>query len=100
MRGAFAFFPRRIALRQAPRAWLDVFTDTFDYLYQNEPTSYLNVTLHGNFGGRPLIAAMVDKVLTYMKSFPGVWFVRHDELARFVMENQIDEWTYEQRFFT
>jgi peptidoglycan/xylan/chitin deacetylase (PgdA/CDA1 family) len=87
-------------LRQAPRAWLDVFKDTFDYLYRNEPASYLNLTLHGNFGGRPLIAAMFDEVLTYMKAFPGVWFVRHDELARFVMEHQIDEWTYEQRFFS
>jgi peptidoglycan/xylan/chitin deacetylase (PgdA/CDA1 family) len=86
-------------LRQAPRAWLDVFRDTFDYLYRNEPTAYLNLTLHGNFGGRPLIAAMFDKILEYMKGFPGVWFVRHDELARFVMEKQIDEWTYEERFF-
>jgi hypothetical protein len=42
---------------------------------------------------------MLDQILGYMKEAPGVWFVRHDDLARWVMENEIDEWTYEERFF-
>lgn len=86
-------------LRQSPRDWLDVYMDTFDYLYQNEPTAYLNVTVHCHFGGRPLMAAVIDKALKYMRGFPGVWFVRHDELAQFVLDNGIDEWTNGQRFY-
>ena len=43
-------------LRGNPRDWYDVYRDTFDYLYYNEPTSYLNITVHCHFGGRPLIA--------------------------------------------
>src|SRR4029078_11751938 len=61
------------ALRLMPRAWYDMHVDTFDYLYHNEPTSFLNVTLHANYGGRPLVSAMIDKFLNYMRGFPGVW---------------------------
>lgn len=86
-------------LRQSPRSWYDVYKDTFDYLYQSEPTSYLNLTVHCQFGGRPLIAAMFTKILKYMLGFPGVWFVRHDTLAQWIMDNEIDEWTNEERFF-
>ena len=42
---------------------------------------------------------MVDKALKYMRGFPGVWFVRHDELAQWVMDEGIDEWTNEARWF-
>ena len=68
-------------LRGNPRDWYDVYRDTFDYLHRNEPTSYLNLTVHCHFGGRPLMAAMVDKILKYIRGFPDVWIVRHDELA-------------------
>lgn len=102
--GAFAALPHtdfadNRVLRQSPRSWFDVHKDTFDYLYQNEPNAYLNITLHCNFGGRPLIAAMFDKILKYILGFPGVWIVRHDELARWIMDNRIEEWSYEDRFF-
>jgi allantoinase len=86
-------------LRGNPRHWYDVYKDTFDYLYQNEPTAFLNVTVHCHFGGRPLIAAMVDKILKYFRGFADVWMVRHDELAQFVRDNAIAEWTNRQRFF-
>jgi allantoinase len=86
-------------LRGNPRDWHDVYCDTFDYLYRNEPTSYLNLTVHCHFGGRPLMAAMIDKTLKYIRGFPNVWIVRHDELAEWVLDNAIDEWTNEERFF-
>jgi allantoinase len=86
-------------LRQNPRDWFDVYKDTFDYLYANEPTSYLNITVHCHFGGRPLIAAQVDKILKYIRGFADVWIVRHDELAQWVLENRIDEWSNQDRFF-
>ena len=56
--------------------------------------------MHGHFGGRPLISAVLDQLLTYMKGRPGVWFARHDELARWVNERGIDELSYAARFGT
>lgn len=86
-------------LRGNPRDWFDVYKDTFDYLYANEPTSYLNITLHCHFGGRPLMAAQFDAILKYIGSQKNVWLVRHDELAEWVKANKIAEWNSEQRFF-
>lgn len=86
-------------LRLSTRDWYDVYRDTFDYLYANEPMSYLNITMHCHFGGRPLMAAQVDRILKYIRGFPGVWIARHDELAQWIKDNDIAEWTNQQRFF-
>jgi allantoinase len=86
-------------LRANPRDWFEVYKDTFDYLYANEPTSFLNITLHCHFGGRPLMAAQFDRILKYIRGFPGVWLVRHDDLAEWVKANDITEWTNDERFF-
>jgi peptidoglycan/xylan/chitin deacetylase (PgdA/CDA1 family) len=86
-------------LRGNPRDWFDVYKDTFDYLYRNEPTSFLNVTVHCHFGGRPLMAAQIDRILKYFRGIPGIWLARHDELAEWIKANNIAEWKNEQRFF-
>jgi peptidoglycan/xylan/chitin deacetylase (PgdA/CDA1 family) len=86
-------------LRANPRDWFEVYKDTFDYLYANEPTSFLNITVHCHFGGRPLMAAQIAEILKYIRGFPGVWLVRHDELAQWVLDNNIREWTNQERFF-
>jgi peptidoglycan/xylan/chitin deacetylase (PgdA/CDA1 family) len=75
-------------LRGSPRDFHDVYKDTFDYLYQNESPSLLNLTLHTHFGARPPMAAMMHAVLKYMRGFNDVWFARHDELARHVLKEQ------------
>jgi peptidoglycan/xylan/chitin deacetylase (PgdA/CDA1 family) len=87
-------------LRGNPRDWYDVYKDTFDYLYANEPTSYLNITVHCHFGGRPLMAAQVDRILRYIRAYPDVWLARHDELAEWIKANKIAEWTNDRRFFS
>jgi peptidoglycan/xylan/chitin deacetylase (PgdA/CDA1 family) len=86
-------------LRGNPRDWFDVYKDTFDYLYANEPMALLNVTVHCHFGGRPLMAAQIERILKYIRGFPDVWLVRHDELAEWIKANNIAEWTNRQRFF-
>jgi len=86
-------------LRANPRDWYEVYKDTFDYLYANEAMSFLNITLHCHFGGRPLMAAQFDRILKYIRGFPGVWLVRHDELADWVKANKFTEWTNDERFF-
>ena len=85
-------------LRGAPRDWYQCYKDMFDFLYHQEPNAFINITLHGHFGGRPLISAVVDQILRYITGHPGVWVPRHDELARWVNENKIDEIPYTQRF--
>ncbi len=75
-------------LRGSPRDFHDVYRDTFDFLYQNESPSLLNLTLHTHFGARPPMAAMVHAVLKYLRGFNDVWFARHDELARHVLAQQ------------
>jgi peptidoglycan/xylan/chitin deacetylase (PgdA/CDA1 family) len=76
-------------LRGAPRDFLDSYRDGFDYLYESEPMSLLHIGLHSHTGGRPLIAAQIDRLLRHLKQFPEVWFVRHGELARTVAEGAV-----------
>lgn len=73
-------------LRGSPRDFYQVYKDTFDFLYETEPSGMLNLTVHAHFGGRPLMSAMLAEILRYMKGFPGVWFARHDEIARWVLD--------------
>jgi hypothetical protein len=72
-------------MRSSPRDFYDAYKDTFDYLYQNEPGSLLNVTVHAHFGARPPLAAMVHAIFKHMRNFSDVWFARHDEMARHVL---------------
>jgi len=86
-------------LRANPRDWFEVYKDTFDYLYNNERTSFLNITVHCHFGGRPLMAAQVNRILQYIKGFPGVWLGRHDTLAQWVMDRKLPDWPNSDRLF-
>jgi peptidoglycan/xylan/chitin deacetylase (PgdA/CDA1 family) len=86
-------------LRLSTRDWFDVYKDTFDYLYATEPSSFLNITVHCHFGGRPLMAAQLHKILRYIRGFPDVWIARHDDVAKWVKAEGFEEWTNQQRFF-
>lgn len=68
-------------LRASPRDWFDVYKDSFDYLRAAEPMGLLHVAVHSHFGGRPLIAAQLDRLLAYVTGFDDVWLPRHGELA-------------------
>ncbi len=74
-------------LRGSPRDFFQVYKDTFDYLYRTESNGMINLTVHAHFGGRPLMTAMLAEVFKYMKGFSGVWFPRHDEIARWVLRH-------------
>ena len=86
-------------LRSTPRNFYDVYHDTFDYLYANEPMALVNIAFHSHFGGRPLMSAMLVKVLQYFAQYKDVWFVRHGELVDWLIEQKIDDLSYAQRFF-
>lgn len=78
-------------LRGAPIDWFTTYKDLFDYQYHHEPGSMINITMHGNFGGRPLMTAQLDKFLAYMGQHEGVWMPRHDELAAHVEAQGTEE---------
>lgn len=85
-------------LRGAPDSWFNTYKDLFDYQYHQEPGSMINITMHGNFGGRPLMSAQLDKLMNYIGQHEGVWMPRHDELARWVHRHGAQETPFTQRF--
>jgi peptidoglycan/xylan/chitin deacetylase (PgdA/CDA1 family) len=86
-------------MRASPRDLFDVYKGTFDYLHQNEPMGLLVFVMHCQFGGRPLITAVLQDVLKYISQFPDVWFARHEELGRWALAADVDEHTYQDRYF-
>jgi len=43
---------------------------------------------------------VLQEVLQYIAQFPDVWFARHEELGRWALAADVDEHTYERRFFS
>lgn len=86
-------------LRSSPRDYYDVYKGTFDYLYEHEPMGLLVFTLHAHFGGRPMIIAAFEEIMRYIARFPGVWYARHEELARWALEHAAEKHHYADRFF-
>lgn len=86
------------ALRAAPHIYLDTYKDTFDYLYACEPGALINIGIHSHFGGRPLMAAMFRKVLEYFRGHKDVWFAQHHEVAKWLVDRQIEDTAYARRF--
>ena len=103
--GPFAHIPHsdftdQRVLRTAPQIYFDVYKDAFDYLYRDEPMALLELVLHCHWGGRPLMTAVADRLFTYFRQFPDVWFARHRELARWALDADPEQSTYQRRFFT
>ncbi|HXQ53465.1 MAG TPA: polysaccharide deacetylase family protein [Stellaceae bacterium] len=86
-------------LRASPRDYYDVYKDSFDYLYDAEPMGLLHLAVHSHFGGRPLIAAQVEKILRYVAGFPDVWVPRHAELVDWFLAARPGDLSYAKRFF-
>jgi allantoinase len=86
-------------LRGSPRDFFDVYKDTFDYLYQHEPMSVLNIILHCQWGGRPPVMAVFRKILEYIFKFTDVWFTTPGEIAKWFSAQDQTEITYRERYF-
>ena len=63
--------------------------DTFDCLYEEGQThpKMMSVGLHCRIAGRPARSTAVARFLRYAKSFPGVWFPRRVDIARWWLEH-------------
>jgi len=86
-------------LRANPRDLYDTYKGTFDYLVQNEPMGLIVMVIHCQFGGRPLISAVLNELLSEVARSPDVWFARHEELAQWALAADVDEHSYRSRFF-
>ena len=84
-------------LRSSPQDLWDVYTETFDYLREKEAPALLAISMHCHFGGRPLIAAVYEKIFDHMKRYQDVWFASFGEVARWVMDTQRDADTHARR---
>jgi allantoinase len=86
-------------LRGSPRDFHAVYKDTFDFLHRAEPLGLLHLAVHSHFGGRPMMAAMLEEILRYFQTFSDVWIPRHRELVQWFIDQKIDDLAYPKRFF-
>jgi len=86
-------------LRGAPQTFFEVYKDTFDYLRAHEPMGLIHIGFHSHFGGRPLMTAMFDKLLAFLRAQPDVHFPGHNAIAQWILERGGDELSYANRFF-
>jgi hypothetical protein len=66
----------------SPEAVYQIYKDEFDVAY-DERTMVI-VTLHPHVSGHRSRLVQIDRLLTYMKSKPGVWFATLEQIANFV----------------
>jgi peptidoglycan/xylan/chitin deacetylase (PgdA/CDA1 family) len=59
-----------------------IYRAEFDVAYQ-EGGLYV-LTMHPHYTGHRSRALWLEKLITYMKSKPGVWFATHEEIAKYV----------------
>ena len=62
----------------------EVFQSEFDVAYE-EGGLYL-LTMHPHLMGHRSRAAMLERLVAYIKGKPGVWFATHEQIARYVKE--------------
>ena len=72
-----------VALRNAGDVY-SIWKEEFDVAY-DEGSVYI-LTMHPQVMGHRYRVAMLDRLITYMKSKPGVWFATHEDIARYAKE--------------
>ncbi|MDA1064856.1 MAG: polysaccharide deacetylase [Proteobacteria bacterium] len=72
---------KHVAMRNADDVY-SIWKEEFDGAYE-EGTAYI-LTMHPQVIGHRYRIKMLDRLITYMKSKPGVWFATHEEIARYV----------------
>jgi peptidoglycan/xylan/chitin deacetylase (PgdA/CDA1 family) len=73
---------------KSARDLLQAFKDEFDILYEESETEpkMLTLAMHCQMAF-PATGKLYDEAIQYARSFPGVWFARKIEIARWVLEN-------------
>lgn len=79
--------PLHMRYGNPPRAFLDVFDDTFDAMYeQGGDGCYLDVTVHAHVFGRPHGAWTLEAIARRVAEHTDVWVPTRLELARWTMK--------------
>jgi hypothetical protein len=86
-------------LRASTRDLYDVHRGTFDYLRNNESIGLQTLVFHCQFGGRPLVTAVLVDLIKYMQKARDAWFTTHDALADWALAQNVDEHTFQNRYF-
>lgn len=94
----FSWFSGRLGLdspikaQRSPREAIEFFQETFDCYYE---TAKREGALLFNFGIHPFISCTPDRIgaiermVSYMKGFPDVWFTTRGELAKWWKKNYV-----------
>jgi peptidoglycan/xylan/chitin deacetylase (PgdA/CDA1 family) len=69
----------------SPELALQTFQSEFDVAYE-EGGLYI-LTMHPHLIGHRSRIVMLDRLITHMKSKPGVWFATHEQVANYVKAN-------------
>ena len=61
----------------------------FDCLYEEGEThpKMMTIGLHSRYSGKPSRTSAIDEFIRYAKGFPGVWFARRIDIAKWFVEN-------------
>lgn len=77
-------YPRHTGTLPSPELVFQLFRDEFDVAYQEG--TMLMLTLHPHNVGHRSAIVHLDKLVSYMKSKPGVWFATGEQIARYVQQ--------------
>jgi hypothetical protein len=72
-----------------PHDFLAVLRATFDRLYAEgaHHPRMMSAGLHLRISGRPSRARQIERFIAYARAFPGVWFARRADIARWWLEH-------------
>jgi peptidoglycan/xylan/chitin deacetylase (PgdA/CDA1 family) len=76
-------------LRASPSDYVSAYDGMIRQARTHEPLGLVHVGMHCHFGGRPLMAAAIDEVLTRLK-FPDIWLATHNDVAAWFEAQKID----------
>ena len=65
-----------------PSQVFEIWSQEFDYMYDNVPNGVFTLTLHPYVSGRAHRIMMVEKLIQYMMRRSGVWFCRGEDIAK------------------
>lgn len=72
----------------SPRDFLTILKDDFDVAYR-ERTMFL-VTMHPDIIGRRSAIVVLEELIDYIKSKPGVWFATHRSVAEYAKKQAVE----------
>ncbi|MFA5868769.1 MAG: polysaccharide deacetylase [Candidatus Bathyarchaeia archaeon] len=67
---------------RTPSEVFEIWSQEFDYMYDNVPNGVYTLTLHPYISGKAHRIMMIERLIQYMMRQKGVWFCRGEDVAR------------------